>query len=117
MVKRHPEPFLWLLFSAGGVISAMLMPILLLLFGIAVPLRWMVAPDYQHVLRVLSNPLTRVALVALAALSLFHWAHRFRHTLYDGLQIKHLNEVIALVSYGVAALGSVAAVYAVWRLP
>ena len=48
MVKRHPEPFLWLLFSAGGVISAMLMPILLLLFGIAVPLRWMVAPDYQQ---------------------------------------------------------------------
>ena len=39
MVKRHPEPFLWLLFSAGGVLSAMLMPILLLLFGIAVPLR------------------------------------------------------------------------------
>ena len=58
----------------------------------------------------LSNPLTRLALVALAVLSLFHWAHRFRHTLYDGLQIKHLNEVIALVSYGVAVAGSVAAV-------
>ena len=33
---------------------------------------------------------------ALSMLSLFHWAHRFRYTLYDGLQIKHLNEVVAV---------------------
>ena len=118
MVKRHPEPFLWLLFSAGGVMSAMLMPILLLLFGIAVPLRWMTAPEPRSTSCAFSsNPLTRLALVALAVLSLFHWAHRFRHTLYDGLQIKHLNEVIALVSYGVAVAGSVAAVYVIWRIP
>ena len=40
MVKRHPEPFLWLLFSAGGVVSALLLPIHLLLFGLAIPLGW-----------------------------------------------------------------------------
>jgi fumarate reductase subunit D len=117
MVKRHPEPLLWLLFSAGGVVSAMLMPILLLLYGVAFPLGWMMAPSHEQILRVLSNPLTRLALVALAVLSLFHWAHRFRHTLYDGLQIKHLNEVIALVSYGVAVAGSMTAVYVIWRIP
>ena len=68
-------------------------------------------------LAVLSNPISRLALVALAVLSLFHWAHRFRHTLYDGLQIKHLNEVIAVVSYGVAVAGSAAAVYTILRIP
>ena len=117
MIRRHPEPFLWLLFSAGGVLSAMLMPVLLLLFGIAVPLGWMATPTQAHMLAVLSNPISRLALVALAVLSLFHWAHRFRHTLYDGLQIKHLNEVIAVVSYGVAVAGSAAAVYTILRIP
>ena len=56
------------------------------------------APTYERMAAILGNPLTRLALLALCVLSLFHWAHRFRHTLYDGLQIKHLNEVIALIS-------------------
>ena len=47
----------------------------------------------------------------LCTLSLFHWAHRFRYTLYDGLQIKHLNEVINLLCYGGAIVGSVVAAY------
>jgi fumarate reductase subunit D len=117
MIRRQPEPFLWLLFSAGGVLSAMLMPVVLLLFGIVFPLGWMTAPTHEHVLAVLSNPVTRVVLVALSVLSLFHWAHRFRHTLYDGLQIKHLNEVIAVVSYGVAVAGSAAAGYIILQIP
>ena len=80
-------------------------------------LRWLPAPNHEHLLRILANPLVRLTLVALAVLSLFHWAHRFRHTLYDGLQIKHLNEVIAVVSYGVAIAGSAAAVYVIMRVP
>jgi fumarate reductase subunit D len=48
---------------------------------------------------------------------MFHWAHRFRHTLYDGLQIKHLNEVLALLTYGAAVIGSAAAAYLLWRIP
>ncbi len=57
-------------------------------------------------LLVLGHPITRIVLFGLCALSLFHWAHRFRHTLYDGLQIKHLNEVIAILSYGGAIAGT-----------
>ena len=48
MIKQHPEPSLWLLFSAGGVLSAMLMPILLLLFGVAFPFGWVAAPSHAH---------------------------------------------------------------------
>ena len=117
MIKQHPEPFLWLLFSAGGVLSAMLMPILLLLFGVAFPFGWVAAPSHAQMVALLSNPLTRVVLFALSMLSLFHWAHRFRYTLYDGLQIKHLNEVIAALTYGVAVVGSVVAGYLLWRIP
>jgi fumarate reductase subunit D len=116
MIKRHPEPLLWMLFSAGGVLSAMLMPILVFLFGIAFPLGWLTPPSYERALNVTANPLTGLVLFGLVLLSLFHWAHRFRHTLYDGLQIKHLNEVIALVSYGLAVAGSVAAAYLLLQL-
>ena len=117
MIKRHPEPLLWMLFSAGGIVSAMLMPILVFLFGIAFPLGWLASPPYEQMLRVMTNPITQVVLFTLVVLSLFHWAHRFRHTLYDGLQIKHLNEVIALASYGLAVVGTTAAAYLIWQIP
>ena len=116
MTTRHPEALLWMLFSAGGVLSGMLMPILVLLFGVAFPLGWLTAPSHAQMLVVIGNPLTRFALFGLCVLSLFHWAHRFRHTLYDGLQIKHLNEVIALLSYGAAVVGSVATAYLLWQI-
>ena len=88
-----------MLFSAGGVLSALLMPSLVFLFGIAFALGWLSPPSHAHLLAVVSHPLTRLVLLALCTLSLFHWAHRFRYTLYDGLQIKHLNEVINLPSW------------------
>ena len=117
MIKRHPEPLLWMLFSAGGVMSGILMPILVLLLGVAIPLGWLEPPSYGRILEILGNPITQLVLLALCLLSLFHWAHRFRHTLYDGLQIKHLNEVIAVASYGIAVIGSGMAAYLLWQVP
>jgi fumarate reductase subunit D len=114
MAKRQIEPFLWLLFSAGGVLAAMLLPIFLLLFGLALPLGWIAPPGPEHLLAVLGHPVTRVVLFFLCTLSLFHWAHRFRYTLYDGLQIKHLNEIINLLCYGGAIAGSVLAGFVLW---
>jgi fumarate reductase subunit D len=115
--KRSNEPFLWLLFSAGGVVAAMLIPIQLFLFGLAFPLGWLNGPSYQTLLELLRHPFTRLYLFILSTLSLFHWAHRFRYTLYDGLQIKHLNELINTFCYGGAVLGTVLAAYLLWRVP
>ena len=115
-IRRPIEPLLWLLFSAGGVMSALFAPVLLFLFGVAFPLGWLSAPDYGRVQSVLGHPLARLAIFVVCSLSLFHWAHRFRYTLYDGLQIKHLNEVIALLSYGAAVVGSVVAAYLLWQV-
>ena len=36
--RRSAEPFLWLLFSAGGMAAALVLPVLLLMFGLAFPL-------------------------------------------------------------------------------
>lgn len=115
MIKRHPEALLWMLFSAGGVLSALLMPVLLALFGLAFPLGLVAPPDHEHLRTVVGHPISRLTLFALCMLSLFHWAHRFRHTLYDGLQIKHLNEMVAVLCYGTAVAASLVAAYLLWQ--
>ena len=117
MSKRSIEPLLWLLFSAGGVLAALVIPIVLFLFGLAFPLGWITPPDHEHLRAVLRHPLTRVGVFSLVMLSLFHWAHRFRYTLYDGLQIKHLNELVNLLCYGGAIGGTVVAGYLLWQVP
>jgi fumarate reductase subunit D len=115
--KRPIEPLLWLLFSVGGMLSAMLMPVLVFLFGVAFPLEWISRPRHEDVLTILRNPFARLVLFAVFMLSLFHWAHRFRYTLYDGLQIKHLNELVATLCYGGAIVGSIVAAYVMWQVP
>src|SRR2546427_8857164 len=59
----------------------------------------------------LAHPIVRIYLLLLCSLPLFHWAHRFRYTLYDGLQIKHLNEVITVFCYGGAIIWAALAGY------
>lgn len=107
--KQSVEPLPWLLFSAGGVMAAMFLPVLVFLFGLAFPLGWISAPTYDDVHAVLRSPLTILVLFVVLMLSLFHAAHRFRYTLYDGLQIKHLNVPVAVLCYGGAIVGTVAA--------
>jgi len=117
MPKRSIEPLLWLLFSAGGVLAALLIPVVLLIFGVAFPLGWISPPPQEHLLAVIRHPLTRIVVFLLCTLSLFHAAHRFRYTLYDGLQIKHLNELINPLCYGGAIIGSLVAAYLIWQIP
>ncbi len=117
MTRRSTEPLLWMAFSAGGVLAALLIPSLLFLFGLAFPLGWLPGPDHAQMLAVLGHPIARLVVFLLCTLSLFHWAHRFRYTLYDGLQIKHLNELVNLLCYGGAIVGSVVAGYLVLQLP
>lgn len=111
MKKISTHALFWLLFSAGGVVAAMLLPVHALLFGLAFPLSWLHAPAYDTAAALLKSIPVRVYLLILCSLPLFHWAHRFRYTLYDGLQIKHLNEVIFVMCYGGALAGTGIAAY------
>ena len=110
-MKRTIEPFWWSLFGAGGVVSALFVPIILFLNGLAIPLGWIDPPTYENLLALVKTPFARLFLVVVITLSLLHWAHRFRFTLYDGLQLKHMNELIAVLCYGSAAVGTLAAIY------
>src|SRR5262245_56541712 len=108
------EPFLWLLFSAGGVASAIVLPALFALLALAIPFGW-ITPDRERLLGLLGNPLVALVLVGVCVLSLFHWAQRFRYTLFDGLKLKDHQRPINATVYLLAVLGSVAAVFVFWQ--
>src|SRR3970040_351749 len=114
MTKTHVR---WALFSAGGTVAALFIPVHLFLNGLAFPLGWVEAPGYNSLLNLVKQPLIRLYLFVLISLPLFHWAHRFRYTLYDGLQLKHLTELIAFLCYGGALVGTAIAAYMLWNIP
>ena len=97
--------------------AAFLVPVHLLLSNLAFPLGWLKAPGYEALHALIRMPPARIYLFILCSLPLFHWAHRFRYTLYDGLQIKHLNELISALGYGAAVVGTAVAGYLLWNIP
>ena len=113
--RSSSEAVAWLLFSAGGMAAALLIPVLLVLFGVAFPLGWLTPPEYAHLLSALSNPLIRIALLVLCVLSLAHCAHRLRHTVIDLLRIRRLRPAIGVLCYGGAVAGSLWAVIVLFQ--
>lgn len=109
-MKFRVEPFLWLAFSGGGVMAAILLPVLAFLFALAFPLGWIDPPDHTHLAAVVGHPITFLVLLGVFVMMLIHAAHRFRYTLYDGLQIKH-RVLVAAVCYGGAFLGAFLALH------
>jgi fumarate reductase subunit D len=101
----------WLLFSGGGVVAALVLPVLLVLFGVAIPLGWVDAPGHDHMLALVRNPFTRLGFIAVCGLALVHAAHRLRFTLEHALQLHRYDPAIATVCYGAALAGTAAAAY------
>ena len=104
-------PLFWLLFAGGGTASAMVLPALVLVTGIAVPAGWVSRED---LISLLGDPLTRLVLVAVVFLFLFHWAHRFRYALVD-LGLGAVGRQ-AWLFYGTASAGTLAMVVLLVRL-
>jgi fumarate reductase subunit D len=110
-MRRSREPFLWAMFGGGGMLAALFLPALFFLLVLRAQLGWGDSPGYSALIELWRSPLVRGFLLLTITLSLFHWAHRFRYTLYDGLQLYHLNQLIAVMTYGVATLLSGFAAY------
>ena len=106
-LRFHAEPFVWLAFSGGGVLAAVLLPVLAFLFALAFPLGWIEPPSHDRIAAVVGHPLTFLVLLGAFPVILVHAAHRFRYTLYDGLQVKHQG-LVAVLCYGGALAGSFA---------
>lgn len=102
--KRTIAPVFWLLFGAGGMLSALFGPALVLITGFMVP-HGIGVPErmgsYATVLAFARNPLGKLVLLALIALLFWHAAERLFLTLHD----MHAGSVATLrwLTYGVAA--------------
>jgi fumarate reductase subunit D len=114
---RSTEPLWWLLFAAGGSVAAFLLPVQMLLTAVAAPLGW--APEafaYERVAALVRHPASRLYLWVLISLPLFHWAHRFRYGVIEGLQLRHAARPLAAACYGTAAVLTAIAALVVARL-
>ena len=102
-MKRSNAPVFWLLFGAGGMLSALFGAILVFITGLAVPLGWPLPPDllsYPRVLAFAQHWLGKGFLFAVIALFAWHAAHRILCSLHD-LGI-HKGVVAKIACYGSA---------------
>jgi fumarate reductase subunit D len=100
-MARSNKPMLWLPFAGGGLVAALLTPVLILITGVLVPsgivhLRYETMASFAH------NPLGKLMLFGAVAFPAWHAAHRLRMTAHDlglggGVAIK-------AVCYGAATL-------------
>jgi fumarate reductase subunit D len=77
--------FWWFMFANGGGLTALVLPAHILVQGVLGPLGIVPAVDqhYDTWFSVLGNPIVKLYLLALIALSFFHFAHRLRYLLVD----------------------------------
>lgn len=108
--KRPIEPFFWSLFGGGGTISAFFLPVLLVITGMAIPFGW-VNPSYDHLKALIDPWYSRLLVWVIVSLSMFHWAHRFRFSLHEGLQLHPYDKIIAVLCYGFAFVVTVFSVF------
>ena len=103
------KPLLWLPFAAGGLVAALIIPVLILITGILVPLGVMHLP-YDKVAAFAHNPLGKLILFGAVALPAWHAAHRLRMTAHDlGLGGGAVVQAVCYGSAGVLILAAAAA--------
>ena len=105
-MARSNKPILWLPFAAGGLVAALIIPVLILITGILMPLGILPLP-YEKMAAFAHNPLAKLILFGAVALPAWHAAHRLRMTAHDlGLGG---GAVVQAVCYGSAGVLIVAA--------
>lgn len=104
-MKRSNAPIFWLLFGAGGMLSALLGTVLVFITGLAAPTGFTLGSDWMSYPRALAfaqHWLGKGFLFVVIALFAWHAMHRLFHSLHDiGL---HTGAIAKLVCYGGAAL-------------
>ena len=117
-MAKSNEPIWWSLFSAGGMVAAMIFPILIIITGILVPFG--LANDdplnFERIhTAVTQNNYVKLIFFIVITLPLFHWAHRFRFTLVD-VGLKSMSTLISILCYGGAIAGTIASAIVFWNI-
>ena len=116
-MAKSNEPIWWSLFSAGGMVAAMIFPILIFITGILIPfgLGGDDPLNFEKISTGISNQLIKLIFFAIITLPLFHWAHRFRFTLVD-VGLKSISTLISILCYGGAIAGTIVSAVIFWNL-
>jgi fumarate reductase subunit D len=116
-MRRSHAPIFWLLFGAGGMLSALLGAVLVFVTGLAVPLGWPLPADllaYPRVLAFAQGFVGKLALLAVIALFAWHAAHRLLCTVHDfGI---HKGLLAKGIAYGSALVVTLVSAQALLRL-
>jgi fumarate reductase subunit D len=111
-MKRSNKPIFWSLFGAGGMLSALVGPMLIFITGIAVPSGILLSKDtmgYEHALAFARNGFGNLAIFIVISLFLFHGLHRMYHGVHDfGV---HVGPGLKAVFHGLAIASSCVAAY------
>jgi len=112
------QPIFWALFSAGGFVAAVLIPVHVTILGIAFGAGWLPkgAMSYSRVLHLARNPITKLYLWAMVSLPLYHWAHRFRFAIHHQFGIHGLKRLVSVATYGTAIAGTVLTAWVLLRI-
>jgi len=116
-MKRSNKPIFWSLFGAGGMLAALIGPVLIYLTGLGMPLGLGVSPQalsYANALAFAQNGFGKLALLGVISLFLFHGCHRLYHSLHD-LGV-HIGPGRKAVFHGFAALATVLAAIVLLRI-
>jgi len=112
-MKRSNAPVFWALFGAGGMLSALIAPMLVFITGIAVPAGFLLPADamsYERMQAFAHNGLAKLALLAVISLFLWHGGLRMYHSLHHlGF---HTGTGSKLVIHGISLLGTIIAAWA-----
>ncbi|MGL6072378.1 fumarate reductase subunit FrdD [Craterilacuibacter sp.] len=111
-LKRSHEPVFWLLFGAGGMLSALIGAMLVLITCFAVALGILPADtfSYARMLAFAQHFIGKAFIFAVVALFFWHAVHRIFHSLHDvGI---HAGLKARLLCYGTAAAGTLLAAWA-----
>ena len=116
-MKRSNAPIFWVLFGAGGMLSALIGAVLVFITGIAAPLGILLPREmlsYSSVLAFAQHWAGKGVLFVIISLFLWHSAHRIFHSLHDiGV---HAGPVAKVICYGAAIAGTLAATVVLLRL-
>ena len=108
VLKRSNAPIFWGLFGAGGMLSALFVPMMVFITGIAIPLGFLLPAgtmNYPKMLAFAQNFIGKGFIFAIISLSLWFAVHRVYHSLHEfGI---HAGFGAKLFCYGIAFVSTV----------
>jgi fumarate reductase subunit D len=117
ILKRSNAPIFWGLFGAGGMLSALFVPMMVFITGIAIPLGFLLPAgtmSYPKMLAFAQNFIGKGFIFAIISLSLWFAVHRVYHSLHEfGI---HAGTGAKLLCYGIAMAGTVVSAFVLLRI-